>query len=59
MYFVHCSRVVVILFSTGLCKSTFSTNSFGKVGFRLSVFWFFMFLYLWVLAFIFLFYILI
>ena len=30
LYFMHYSCVVIILFSTGLCKSAFSTYSFGK-----------------------------
>ena len=33
----HYSRVVIILFRTGLCKSGFFTYSFVKLGFRLSV----------------------
>ena len=33
MYFMHYSRVVIILFSTGLYKSAFSTYSFGKTRF--------------------------
>ena len=38
LYFMYYSYVVVILFSTGLRKSVFSTYSFGKLVFRLSVF---------------------
>ena len=30
LYFMNYSRVVIILFSTGLQKSAFSTYSFGK-----------------------------
>ena len=41
LYFMYYSRVVSILFSTGLYKSTFSTYSFGKTRF-----WSFEFLYL-------------
>ena len=37
-YFTHYLCVVIILFNTGLCKSAFSTYSFGKLDFRLSVF---------------------
>ena len=33
LYFIHYLRVVIILFSTGLYKSTFSTYSFGKTRF--------------------------
>ena len=55
---MYYSLVVIILFSTGLYKSVFSTYFFGKLSFRSSVFWFFMFLYLWSLAFIFMFYVL-
>ena len=55
LYFMHYSCVVIILFGTGLHKSVFSAYFFGKLGFCLSVFWFFMFLYLWFLALIFLF----
>ena len=47
LYFVHYSRVVIILFSTGLYKSVLSTCYFIKLGFCFSVFWFFVFLYLW------------
>ena len=36
-YFTHYSCVVIILFNTGLCRSTFSTISFGKLFFHLSV----------------------
>ena len=36
-HFIYFSRAVIILFSTGLCKSTFSTNPFGKLGDRVSV----------------------
>ena len=55
---MYYSRVVIILFGTGLYKSVFSTYFFGKLGFCSSVFWFFMFLYLWFLAVIFMFYVL-
>ena len=33
LYFMHCSRSVIILFSTGLYKSAFSTYSLGKTSF--------------------------
>ena len=33
LYFMHYVRVVIILFSTGLCKSALSTYSFGKTRF--------------------------
>ena len=33
LYFMYYSRVVIILFSTGLYKSAFSTYSFGKTRF--------------------------
>ena len=33
LYFMHYSRVVIILLSTGLYKSAFSTYSFGKARF--------------------------
>ena len=36
-YFRRYSYVVTILFNTGLCRSAFSTVSFGKLVFRLSV----------------------
>ena len=55
---MHYLSVVIIFFSAGLYKSAFSTYFFGKLGFHLSVFWFFMFLYLWFLAFLSLFYVL-
>ena len=58
LYFIHCLHVFIVLFSTGLYKSAFSTYTFGNLGFCSSIFWFFMFLYLWFLAFIFLFYVL-
>ena len=32
-YFMHCSRVVIILFNMGLYKSAFYAYSFGKNGF--------------------------
>ena len=32
LYFLNYLRVVIILFSTGLCKSTFSPYSFVKLG---------------------------
>ena len=38
LYFIYFSRPVIILFSTGLYKSAFSTHSFGKLGYRVSVF---------------------
>ena len=38
MYFVYYSCVVIILFSRSLYKSAFSGYSFGKLGYRLSVF---------------------
>ena len=31
MYFMHCLYVIIISFNTGLCKPTFSTDSFGKL----------------------------
>ena len=37
LYFMYCSRVVIILFSTSLCKSAFSTCPFDKT--RFSSFW--------------------
>ena len=37
MCFTHYSCVVIILFNTGLYKSVFSTYSFGKLFFCLSV----------------------
>ena len=36
-YFTHYSCVIIILFNTGLCRSIFSTISFGKLVFRFSV----------------------
>ena len=33
LYFMYYSRVVIILFSEGLCKSAFSTCSYGKTRF--------------------------
>ena len=33
LHFMHYSRVVIILFSAGLCKSAFCTYSFGKTRF--------------------------
>ena len=36
--FIYFSRAVIILFSTGLSKSAFSTHSFGKLGYRVSAF---------------------
>ena len=36
LYFRHYSFAVFILFNTGLCKSPFSTNSFGKLVFHYS-----------------------
>ena len=36
-YFMHYSCVVIILFNTGLYKSTFFTCYFGKLVFRLPV----------------------
>ena len=33
LYFLYYSRVVIILFSTGLYKSAFSTYFFGKMKF--------------------------
>ena len=33
LYFIHYLHVVIILFSTGLCKSALSTYSFGKTRF--------------------------
>ena len=50
-YFMHYSRVVIILLSKGLYKFAFSIYSLVKLGFRLSVFWFFVFLWLLVLNF--------
>ena len=38
LYFMDYSRVVIILFSTASNKSKFSIYSFGKLGYRLSVF---------------------
>ena len=46
LYFMYYSRVVSILFSTGLHKSVFSSYSFGKTRFSS-----FVFLYLWFLIF--------
>ena len=37
LYFTHYLFVIFILFSTGLRKSAFSTNSFGKLVFYRSV----------------------
>ena len=42
LYYMHYSRVVIILFSKGLCKSAFSIL-LVKLGFRHSGFWFFVF----------------
>ena len=39
---MHCSYVAIILFSTGLYNSAFLTNSFGKLGLRLSEFLYFL-----------------
>ena len=50
---MHYLGIVIVLGSTGLHKSAFSTYFFGKARFHLSVFWFFMFLFIWLLAFIF------
>ena len=36
-YFMHYSCVVIIVFNTGLCRPAFSTISFGKLVFHLSV----------------------
>ena len=36
LYFIDYSSLVIILLSTGLYKSAFSTDSFGKLGFGLS-----------------------
>ena len=36
--FLHYSCVVIVLFNAVLCRSAFSTVSFGKLVFRLSVF---------------------
>ena len=33
LYFMYYFRVVIILFSTGLCKSAFSIYDFGKSSF--------------------------
>ena len=50
-YFMHL-RVVIILFSMGLCKSALSGYSFGKIRFlSFFVLFFFVFLYLWFLVF--------
>ena len=35
LYFTHYSCVVIILFNTGLLKSAFSSDSFGKLVFSL------------------------
>ena len=35
-YFMHYPCVVIVLFNTDLCRSAFSTISFGKLVFRLS-----------------------
>ena len=37
LYFTHYSCVIIILFNTDLCRSTFSAISFRKLVFRLSV----------------------
>ena len=37
-YITHNSCVVIVLFNTALCRSAFSTVSFRKLVFRLSVF---------------------
>ena len=37
LYFTHYSCVIIILFNTDLCRSTFSVISFRKLVFRLSV----------------------
>ena len=37
LYFTHYSWVVIILFNKDLCRSVFSTISFRKLVFRLSV----------------------
>ena len=37
-YITHNSCVVIVLFNTALCRSAFSTVSFSKLVFRLSVF---------------------
>ena len=36
-YFMHYSCVVIVFFNTTLCRSAFSTDSFRKLVFRLSV----------------------
>ena len=46
---MYCSRVVIILFSPGVCKSAFSTYFLVNLVFRPFVFWFFVFRYLWLL----------
>ena len=38
LHFLYYSRVVIILFSKGLCKSVFSTYSFVNLGYCLAVF---------------------
>ena len=40
LYFMHYLYVVIVFFSTSLYKSAFSTYSFGKIGYFLSVFWY-------------------
>ena len=37
LYFIYFLRPVITLFSTGLYKSAFSTHSFGKLVYRISV----------------------
>ena len=37
---ILCIRVFIILFSTGLYKSAFTTYSFGKLDYHLSVFFY-------------------
>ena len=43
-HIMYYSRAAIILFSTGLPKLTFSTYSFGKPGFHLSVLFVFLFM---------------
>ena len=50
MCFMHYLRVFIIFFRTGLCKSYFIPTLLVKLGFCLSVFWFYVFLSLWFLA---------
>ena len=50
MYFMHYSRVFMILVSADLYKSVFSTYYFIKLAFCLSVFWFLVILCLWLLV---------